>query len=390
MTKLPSEINQWIVGLRRDFHRHPETALAEERTSDVILRHLSDLGIAAARFDDMTGVVGYIPGSRPGPVLGIRADIDALPMEELAESEYKSQNPGAMHACGHDMHAAMLLGLARVVMETGLPARMRGGIKLFFQPAEETGRGAAMMIERGAMTDPAPSRVLACHVSGDLPLGRVGVFPGPSHASNDIFHITLLGKGAHAARPHQGRDPILAASHLVIALQSIVSRNCDPMEAAVVSVTRLTAGTTINVIPESVTITGTIRAFAPAIRRLAIERLEELSRGLAAGFGMECRVETEPLFPPAVNDPEVAGFVARAAEKVVGAGNVVYPRPVTGSEDYALFMQKAPGAIFALGCGGPDRRAVLHSPHFNPDEAALAIGVEVFWRAARDYLETPE
>ncbi|MCB2190290.1 MAG: amidohydrolase, partial [Deltaproteobacteria bacterium] len=249
--KLNREFKDWLVSLRHDLHQHPEVALKEERTTRQILAHLKQMGVEAHGLSGMTGAVGLIKGSQGGQTLAIRADIDALPIQELNQVPYKSTHPGFMHACGHDVHTAVLLGTARLVMESGQAKQLQGSLKLIFQPAEETGVGARMMVERGVLENPAVDRIIAAHVAGDLPTGHMGINFGQSHASNDLFRLNIKGKGTHGARPHQGNDPVVAGAHLISALQSVVSRRIDPLDAAVISVCRFRAGSALNVIPET-------------------------------------------------------------------------------------------------------------------------------------------
>ena len=376
----------WLSQTRRDLHRHPELSLKEERTTRKIIELLRQMGAEAHGFADLTGAVGLIRGAFPGPTLAIRADIDALPIAEQNQAPYRSQVPGVMHACGHDAHTAILLGVARQVLQTGLAGRMRGNLKLLFQPAEEIGVGARRMIERGVMDDPPVDRIIAAHVDGARPAGQVGVSFGQSHASNDIFRLRLQGAGAHGARPHQGNDPIVAAAHLVVSLQSVVARNLDPMEAGVVTVGRLSAGAASNVIPDAAELDGCLRAMGQEARKLLQRRLRELVEGNAQAFGLESRLEIKEVFPPCFNDPAAARFMQEAAGAVVGPDQVYQAAPVTGSEDFAFFSAAAPGAMIRLGCGRPGEKPALHSPRFDLDEQALVVGVAVFMQAVRAYL----
>ncbi|MBU1274637.1 MAG: amidohydrolase [Proteobacteria bacterium] len=383
---LNREFKNWLVSLRHDLHRHPEVALKEERTTRQILVYLKQMGIKAQGLSKMTGAVGLIRGGQEGPTLAIRADIDALPIQEMNQFPHKSTNPGFMHACGHDAHTAILLGVARMVMDTGLAARMRGNLKLIFQPAEETGVGARMMVERGVLENPAVDRIIAGHVTGDLPVGHVGVNFGQSHASNDIFRLSIKGKGTHGARPHQGNDPIVAGAQLVNALQSVVSRRVDPLQAAVISVCQFQAGSATNVIPETAQLAGTMRAMTVAVQKQLHDHLHRMVRGISETFDVECGLELQEVFPPCLNDPQVVEFMERAASEVVGAAKVHHSPPVTGSEDFAFFSQAVPGAIIRLGCGDRRGEPALHSPHFDVADEALFTGVGIFYQAVNRYL----
>lgn len=383
---LNREFKNWLVSLRHDLHQHPEVALKEERTTRQILAYLKQLGIKAQGLPNMTGAVGLIRGGQEGLTLAIRADIDALPIQEMNQVTYKSTNPGFMHACGHDAHTAILLGVARLVLESGLAARLQGNLKLIFQPAEETGVGARMMVERGVLDNPTVDRIIAAHVAGDLPVGHIGVNFGQSHASNDIFRLSIKGKGTHGARPHQGNDPIVAGAQLVSALQSVVSRRVDPLQAAVISVCQFQAGSATNVIPETATLAGTMRAMTAAVQKQLNDHLRRQVRGIAEAFDVECELEVQEVFPSCLNDPQVVEFMERAAEEVVGPANVHHSPPVTGSEDFAFFTQAVPGAIIRLGCGDRHGEPSLHSPHFDVPDEVLFTGVRVFYEAVSRYL----
>jgi len=384
--KLDTGLSAWLGQVRRELHMHPELSLQEERTTAHILELLAEMGVEAAPLEGMTGAVGLIPGAAPGPCLAIRADIDALPITEQSGAPYASQNPGAMHACGHDAHTAILLGVALEVNTSGLAARMKGSLKLIFQPAEETGQGARMMVEQGVMEGPKVDRVIAAHVAPKAAAGQVGIIHGQSHASNDIFSLRIRGKGAHGARPQDGVDPIVAAAHLVSALQSVVARNLDPMQAGVITVGRLVAGAASNVIPDLAELDGCIRAMNRPAQELLQRRLRELVAGLDQAMGTASELEISEVFPSLHNDPDVAAFMQRAAEAVVGKANVYQAQPVTGSEDFSFFTAAAPGAMIRLGCARPGQSTALHSSSFDLDEAVLPCGVAVFMRAVRDYL----
>ncbi|BEQ15617.1 M20 metallopeptidase family protein [Desulfoferula mesophila] len=384
--KLTGEFKKWLVGLRHDLHQHPEVALKEERTTRQILAHLKQMGIEAHGLSGMTGVVGLIPGAQEGPTLAIRADIDALPIQEMNQVPYKSTHPGMMHACGHDVHTAVLLGTARLVLESGLAGELRGNLKLIFQPAEETGVGARMMVERGVLENPAVDRIIAAHVAGDLPIGHMGINFGQSHASNDLFRLRIKGKGTHGARPSQGNDPVVAGAYLISALQVGVSRKVDPLEPAVISVCSFHAGSALNVIPETAELGGTIRAMTPAVQKELNQHLQRSVRGISETFGVECELEVEEVFPPCLNDPQVVEFMEQCAAQVVGLDKVHHSPPVTGSEDFAFFTQLVPGAIVRLGCGDGHGEPALHSPRFDVSDEVLFTGVKVFYEAVSKYL----
>ncbi|CAG0968499.1 partial amidohydrolase, partial [Anaerolineae bacterium] len=321
-------------------------------------------------------------------VIGVRGDIDALPMTELNDVPYKSINPGAMHSCGHDCHGTMVLGVAKKLVESGLARKLKGGVKFILQPAEEVVGGAKSMIESGVLRNPPLDRILAGPMFVDLPAGQVGFFKENSHAAADTFKLTLLGKGAHGAHPHDGLDPVVAGAHLVTAFQSIVGRNVDPTESAVITVGQLTAGTAPNIIPDRLFLSGTVRTFKPHIRDLVKARLLELVEATAKGFRMEVDYQFIDGVPACIVDPKVTEEVFQAAVKVLGEANVHWLKPKMGGEDFAYFTQAVPGTFMRVGCGNPAKgiKGRAHSPHFDVDETALAVGVEVFIEAIKTYL----
>ncbi|MCD6430872.1 MAG: amidohydrolase [Deltaproteobacteria bacterium] len=381
-------MRQWLSDIRQDFHRHPEIAFAEQRTTQKIASLLRDFGLEVQNFADLTGVVGLCKGKTSGPTIGLRADIDALPIQELKQSPYRSVVDGVMHACGHDVNTAIMLGVAKEIAMTGLSAKMSGAVKFLFQPAEETGSGAKAVIDRGVLLNPPVDRIIAGHMSPNIPLGRVGIFKNLGYASSDHFELLITGKGAHAARPEDGNDPIVAAANFIIQLQTIISRNIKPTNAGVITVGKLRAGEVANAIPESGILEGTIRALSPAVRKLIISRLKDLVAGLQQSFNVSCRLKIHDGVPSCVNNEEVAAFLYEVSCEVLGAGKVDYIEPIMGSEDFAFFVQACPSAIMRLGCSNPAAGldAPLHSPYFDVDESVLEIGTEIFYRAVEKFL----
>ncbi len=381
----------WLSQVRRDFHQNPELSMQEFRTTAKIKEILSGLGIPLQDLPGLpTGAAGYLKGGKgPGKVIGLRGDIDALPVTELNEVPYRSQIPGVSHACGHDCHGTVVLGTAKNLVESGLVAELKGGVKFICQPSEEKVSGARAMIEAGVMENPKVDRVLAGHMFVDLPVGQVGFFKENSHAAADMFTITLHGKGAHGAHPHDGLDPVVAGAQLVSAYQSIVGRNIDPTDSAVITVGQFQAGTAPNVIPDRAFLSGTVRTFRPATRDLIKARMRELAESVAKGFRMELDYNFQDGVPACLVDPQVTEEVFQVAAKVLGEANVHWLKPKMGGEDFAYFTQAAPGTFMRVGCGnlakGINGRA--HSPHFDVDEGALAVGVEVFSAAIRAYLK---
>ncbi len=380
----------WLVETRRDFHRHPELGWKEFRTTARIKEILTGLG---ARFQDLagleTGAVAVFEG-RPGPkTLALRADIDALPMDELNDVPYKSTLPGVMHSCGHDCHATVMLGVAKHVVESGLLSKITGRIKFLFQPAEEVVDGARRMIDAGVLENPKVDRILALHMNTDLSVGQVGLYKGVSHAHADAFEMVIQGKGVHGAHPHDGIDPIVAGAHFVTALQSIVGRNVDPLDAAVISVGQFTAGTAPNIIPDQALLRGTVRTFKFEVRALVRERMQEMAESLQKSFRVAVDYRFIPGVPSTINDEAVAAELYAAPASVRRAENVSYLNPKMGWEDFGLFTQIVPGAFMRLGCANKARgiTAKGHSPHFDVDETSLPIGVEVMTEAIRAYLQ---
>jgi amidohydrolase len=388
MGDLDMDLEKWVVGLRREFHMYPELSGQEIRTTGRVLEILEDLGVEARAMEGMTGAVGLIKGCPGGFTLALRADMDGLPIQEMNQTDYRSRTPGVMHACGHDAHTAVLLGVARAVVESSWAGFMKGNLLLVFQPSEERVSGAREMISRGVLEKPRVDWVMAAHVVPDLKAGAVGLFRGASHASADSFNLHIQGKGTHGGRPNEGVDPILAGAHFVTGVQSIVSRNVKPTEPAVVTVGKFHAGSVGNVIPETAQLEGTVRALSQETRSQIMERLEQLRVGMDRSFGVQSNLEFQEGVPVCMNNPEVSGFLYQVALDLLGPERVLYLQPAMGAEDFALFARERPGAIFRLGCGKgeTDSYAPLHSPYFDLDESCLMVGVRVFTEAARRLL----
>lgn len=381
-------MKNWLVSTRNDFHMHPELSNSEIQTTKKIKEVLEDINVDVREIDGSTGLVGLIRGKSNDKTIALRADIDALPIQELTEVPYKSKNDGVMHACGHDVHTTIMLGVAKHIQESGLFREIKGNVKFLFQPAEENGTGAKIMIEKGVLENPKVDSVFACHVSPDLPVGTVGVSKTLSHASADIFTIVIKGKGAHGGRPHEGIDPIVAGASVVSAVQSIISRNLKPTDTAVITFGKFTAGKAVNVIPEKAYIGGTIRTFEKDVRDLVVERMKEILQGTEKTFQVTCSLELEGNLPSSVNDEKTSSFLYRVAGDVLGSHNVRYIPPVTGSEDFAYFTIERPSAMIRLGCRNEEKGIIhmLHSPYFNIDEDVLLTGVRIFTEAIRQFL----
>jgi amidohydrolase len=374
-----------VVSLRRQVHRHPELGFREERTAALIRSRLRAFGVEH-RAVCGTGTVALVRGARPGPTILIRADMDALPVQEENRVPYASRVAGLMHACGHDGHVAIALGAARVLQS--LRHRLAGNVKFMFQPAEEGPGGAGPMLEAGVLRNPQVEAAFALHLWNEIPVGKVGVRPGPMFAAADEFEMVVEGRGGHGAAPHQTVDPVVAAAQVVAVCQTIVSRRVDPVSSAVVTFGEIHGGTRHNIIPDAVRLTGTLRSFEEPVRRLLAREVPRVARRAAAAMGAGLRYTYRPGYPATVNDPEMARRVREAAREVLGPAGVLECRPTMGAEDMSLVLREVPGCYFFLGSANRRRglRHPHHSPRFDFDEAALAVGVEIWVRLALRYL----
>jgi metal-dependent amidase/aminoacylase/carboxypeptidase family protein len=374
--KLAKEVAPAVIECRRDVHAHPELANREERTARVVAERLKAIGLDEIKTGVAHhGVVALIRGSKPGPCVALRADMDALPIQERTGLPFASQNEGVMHACGHDAHTAMLLGAAQVL--TQMRDVMPGTVKLIFQPAEEgtppgEQGGAKLMIAEGALEKPHVSAIFGMHVNPELPTGKLGYRCGALLAAVDRFKVTVHGKQSHAAMPWLGVDPIVASAQIVTAIQTIASRNIDARQPVVVSVGVFRAGQAWNIIPEEVVLEGTIRSHA------------------ASAFGTSAEIEFDDYGPVVWNDPKLGPEVKKSLARAVGEGNVVEVQPVMGGEDFAHYAQAVPGFYIFLGVQNANVGAVHppHTPEFTVDEAALVIGVRTHCLMALDYLRS--
>jgi amidohydrolase/hippurate hydrolase len=380
LLKRAKELEGWMTSMRRAIHRDPELGMQEYHTTELVKAELEKIGVKMKDIGLETGVLGLIEGTGEGPVTGLRADMDALPLIERTGRDYASQNKGVMHACGHDGHTAILLGTAKILNE--MKNRFKGLVKLIFQPAEEGLGGAAKMVKAGVLKDPKVTTVIALHGWPFLEVGKIGVCDGPFTASADKFSITVHGRGGHGGYPHRAVDPVLAACHLVAALQQVASRQIDPVDNIVVSVCKINGGTTNNVIPETVGIAGTVRCHEDSVRSTIEERIRKIADGVCSGFGCTCALEYGYGTPRVVNDAQVMDLVARAAADVLGEGAVEELRPTMGAEDFSRLVNEAgKGGFFRLGLGVPGREPVsLHNDRFDFNDAALPVGAAMFAR----------
>jgi len=384
MNDLAAEVEsmtETLVGWRRDFHRRPELAFEEQRTSAVIRAFLESEGIEVTSCG-RTGLRGILRGGRPGRTVALRADMDALPVAELAEHDYRSENAGVMHACGHDGHMAILMGAARV-----LAARretLSGNVVLLFQPSEENPPGGArLMIEEGALD--GVDSIFGLHLWQPLPSGVVGLRAGASMAQADEFEVVVQGRGGHASQPDRTTDPVVVASHIVVAAQTIVSRFSNPLEPVVVSFTTIHGGRIHNIIPDSVTLTGTVRTLDPGTQRAVKQRLGEVCEATCRLFGATATFTYHDGYPPVINDSASVELVGRVASRELGEDAVAIIAPVMGGEDFAYYLQHIPGAFALLGIGD-DRPHPHHNARFDIDESVLPLGVRLMTAVALEML----
>jgi amidohydrolase len=391
---LKAEIDERVpdlVAMRRDLHEHPELAFEEVRTSGIVEQRLRALGMDVQTGIAKTGVVGLLRGEASSEgmakTIAIRADMDALPIYELSGVDFRSQEDGKMHACGHDGHTSILLTVADIL--TRHRSELKGNVKFIFQPAEECIAGAEPMVKAGIME--GVDGVIGLHLISNYKLGRVGVRSGTIFASADKFEITIKGKGGHAASPHEAVDPIAMSSYIIQALQTLISRETSPFSPSVITIGTINAGTAFNIIPEQAVLGGTMRTFSKEHQEYLLRRIRELTEGIASAMGGSCEVQFfDDSCPPCTNDPAMTELVRRAALATVGEAEVDDSEEVmtTGSDDMAFFLNAVPGCYFIVGASNRDEKQVYphHHPRFNIEEDALPVGVEVLARAAVDFV----
>ncbi|MCD4686059.1 MAG: amidohydrolase [Anaerolineae bacterium] len=376
----------WIAR-RRDLHQHPELGFEEVRTAGIVAAELARLGLEVQTGVGQTGVVGLLEGAADGPTILVRADMDALPIQEENTVDYASQTPNTMHACGHDGHTTIALAVAELL--SAHRDQIKGRVKFVFQPAEEIGRGAEAMIKDGVLDDPTPDVALGLHVWNEVPVGTVALIDGPMMAAAGDFSITVTGRGGHGALPHEAADPIVAASQIVTALQTIVSRSVNPVDVAVLSVTEFKAGDSFNVIPPDAQLRGTIRAFDTAVIDLLANRLREIAAQIASALGCSAEAHVEQLTLPVVNAPEVNAQLRPVFAQVAPEVQVISDFRTMAAEDMSYFLDAVPGTFFFVGSANPER--ALDYPHHHPrfdfdDDAVIPLAVDLLASAVASYV----
>ena len=380
--------SEQLVEFRRDFHRHPELAHQEHRTAGIVAERLRSLGLDEVRTGvGQTGVVGVLRGGRAGKTVLLRADMDGLPLTETDRGQpYRSTTPAAHHACGHDGHTAILLTVAELL--TARRRELPGTVTFVFQPAEERVDGAAGMIKDGVL-EPRPDACFGLHLWNEVEVGQIDARSGPVYASADAFVITLSGPGGHGGMPHQVPDPVIASAQLIVALQTLVSRESPPLEPAVLTIGSIHGGTAPNIIPTRIEMHGTLRVFEPALRDRLLSRMRDIVQGIASTFRLDCDVRTTDACPATINNAEMTELVRDVGARVLGQQNVRSFCRTTGSEDMSLFLNEVPGCFFFVGSANAERGLVSphHSPTFDFDERALDVGVRVLTSVALEFLE---
>ncbi|MBP1696330.1 MAG: hypothetical protein H6Q41_1518 [Deltaproteobacteria bacterium] len=379
------QLKQKLIDLRRDFHRHPELGLKEFNTAKKVEEVLQALSLETKLFVNGTGVRGFLKGTKPGKTIALRADMDALPIQEETALPYQSQNKGVMHACGHDAHTAMLLGAAMILSEK--KGELKGNVVFIFQPAEEIGAGAKAMVEERILE--GVDSVFGLHVYSMLPFGTLNYSPGALMAAGDFFDVKITGRGGHGAQPHLTVDPIVIATNAINAIQTIVSREVDPLESAVVSICKMEAGEAYNVIPETATFGGTIRSHKPELREFIPKRVKEILDGVVLGMRGNYEFNLMSKFPATITDEQMTAFVVNVAKEILGEDKISMMKPLMGSEDFSFYLQKIPGTFAFLGVENKEKGIIYpqHHPKYNIDEDILPIGAALHAAVAREYLK---
>jgi amidohydrolase len=382
-----------LIETRRDFHLHPELSNREERTSRVVAEKLRALGLDEVKTGvGKYGVVALLKGRQPGGVVAVRADMDALPIQETLDVPYKSRNDGVKHACGHDAHMAVELGVAEILSK--MRDQIRGSIKFIFQPAEEGAPpgergGARFMIEEGCLENPRPSAIFGLHVMPNIEVGQIGYNSGPAMASSDRFSITVRGKKVHGAYPHDGIDTVVVAAECVTALQTIRSRRINTQEPLVITIGSIHGGNRFNIIADEVKLEGTMRTLNEEVRAKAIEMMKQTLAGVTSAYGASYEIEFGSNNPVTYNDPALVEATMPMMRRIAGEKNIIAPRPQMGAEDFSLYQKVIPGFFYFLGVGNKAKgiTAMIHTPEFDIDEESLVVGVKVMSNVLLDYLD---
>ncbi len=389
---IAADLIRRVTDIRRDLHAHPEVGYEEHRTSEVISRELQDLGVEhVTGLAGGTGVLGWLPGGTGGDAIGLRADIDALPITEETNARWASTIPGLMHACGHDGHTAILLGTARQLADIAAKDGLDRPVVFIFQPAEEGGGGGKRMVADGVLDGTVSpyrvERIYGLHGWPQAPAGTAGTRPGPLLAASDRFQIEIEGEGSHAAWPQGAKDPVIAAAAITTALQTIVSRNCDPLDPAVVTVSVINAGSAFNVIPRTAKLGGTARSLSPEVRDLVERRIGEIANGVAEAHGCQASITYSRGYPVTVNDARATGIFEGIARDEIGEDRwFPVERPVMGGEDFAYYGERVPACFFLLGqrAEGVDAMPPLHSPKYDFNDGTLETGIRLMSRLAME------
>jgi amidohydrolase len=380
--KLSGKYREKIIKIRREIHRNPELSFQEFETSKLVYKYLSGMRLDSFKMIGKTGVTGLISNSR-NKCVALRADLDALPIQEKTNLPFASKNPGRMHACGHDAHTSMLLGAAMIISE--IKNELNGSVKFIFQPAEEKNPGgASVLIKGGVLENPKVNAVFGQHIMANRPAGSFGFYPGVMMASQDELYITIKGKTGHGARPHQTIDPIVTASEVVLALQTIVSRNTNPYEPIVITIGKIEGGTATNIIPEEVRLSGTIRTLDEKLRKKSLKLIERTIKVICLSAGAGYKFEISPGYPELKNDERINQFAEKTAAEYAGKDNLFRAERFMGAEDFAYYLKKIPGTFYRIGIGNSTD---LHTPTLKIDESALAKGAGFMAYLAYRYLE---
>ncbi|KAB2336732.1 amidohydrolase [Cytobacillus depressus] len=378
-----------LVQIRRDLRKHPELAFQENRTSSIVAKYLKSWGYEVQEGVGKTGVIGILRGQEEGKVIGLRADMDALPMPDEIEEEYKSIHEGVAHTCGHDIHTTNLLGVAKVFSLIGVK---KGTLKLIFQPAEEIGDGAKAMIEDGALENPRMDMMAGLHVAPSLRVGEFSVSNAEySGAAVDIFKLEVSGKGGHAAHPHLAIDSVMITAQILVALQQIVSRQIDPLDSVVLSIGQINGGTKGTILPDTVTVNGTVRTLKPETRKEMEERIRQIADNIAAAFGGSCKLTYDYSCPSVKNDDAAKQFFIETVTDIFGHEAIQYSNPSMGGEDFSYFSQEVPAVFFRLGTSSGEATSYsIHNTKFNGDEKAMLYGVAIMSCLVQSYLQKEE